>query len=233
MSKRIKKQKKRNTKSFKKNLKKKVNTSKYIGFQWSKVPKNIHRKIMGEDNPILNRRNKIRFVHDYKNLSEKGLNSVVEYLQSHKIMTSGCHPNSVMLSCINPKIKTIHGFVGVKLSIEEFEKRMSQIKPNITKGFITVNLEGYGTQYIDLTRKMKYFLHSWNEFNGIHFDLTKSLNSDLYDWWNYFPNESLDILNCNGEKEVKQIKKVISIFKKELQCEGERILNVQQLKMVS
>ena len=224
-----KKRNKRNTKSFKK----KVNTSISRGFQWSKVPKNILSKILGNDNPNLNRRNKIRFVHDYKKLPEEGLNSVVEYLQSHKLISSGCHPNSVMLSCINPKIKTIHGLVGIKLDVQELDRLMNLIKPNKTKGSLKRYDEGYGLNYFDLNRKMKYLPHSWNEFNGIHFDLTKSLNSDFNYWWNYYPNESLDILNCNGEKEVKQIKKVISIYKKELQCGGERILNVQQLKMVS
>ncbi len=226
------KQNKRNTKKFRKNLEKRKSTTTNQGFNWSKVPTPLIRLIFGEKEVGLNRNHKVRFVTNYNTLPNQGMELVQEYLQTNKVFTSGCHTNSMMLSCKSPIINTIHGFVGVKMNTDEIFLWKKHLGIQTVSGLVKSEVQGYGTYFFDFRRKMKYFRHSWNEMDGIHFDLTKSLNSEVTDWWNYYPTEKINLSNSKL-KNFKNITKVVKMFKHQLESEGERILNIHQLKMVS
>lgn len=232
MSKKVRKQKKRNTKKFRKNIVKRINNLTSYKFSWSKVPPYLIKLIFGEKKVQLDRSSKVRFITNYKTLPKEGYEVVQEYIRTNKVLTSGCHPNSVMVSCLYPMIKTIHGFVGVKLTSQEIDYWNLKKGIQSDKGLVSLNVEGYGTYYFDFGRKMKYFRHSWNEMDGLHFDLTKCLNPNITVWWNYYPTEIID-LSKDTQISIKDITKTITVFKNELQSEGERILNINQLRMVS
>lgn len=226
------KRNKRNIKKFRKNLVKRNSQQTKKEFNWSKVPRPLIRLIFGEKEVGLNRNHKIRFVTNYKTLPCEGVDLVQQYLHTTKVFTSGCHTNSMMLSCKSPIIKTIHGYVGIKMTTDETNRWKQLLGLHTVSGMVSSEVKGYGTYYFDFGRNMKYFRHSWNEMDGIHFDLTKSLNPEMTDWWNYYPTEIINLSNSN-QSNLKKVTKVINMFKHQLETEGERILNNQQLKMVS
>ena len=225
------KQKKRNTKNFRKTkIHKTRKTQK--SFCWSNVSKTDKTVIFGQHLTSFDRKSKVPFVSNIDSLSVCTIEEVITYIKTQKVIESGCHSNSIMLSTLFPKFRTVHGYVGVKLTDTEFELWTNQLPKN-TNNFIGINVEGYGIMFFDIKRKMKYFRHSWNELNGIHFDITKSLKKQIVKkWWNYFPTEIIDLSKVE-ETHLNRIFKLSSIHKNQLVKEGCDILNYPQLKLAS
>lgn len=225
------KQKKRNTIKFRKTKIHKIHKSQKP-FSWSNVSSTEVNIIYGQDVKSLNRKVKIPFVSTVDNLPIVHLNDVIKYINSQKVVERGCHSNSVMLSSMFPQIKTIHGYVGIRMTDVQLDFLIQQLPMN-SQNFIKVDDKDSGILFYDIKRKMRYFSHSWNEIAGVHFDLTKSLN-ELFSkkWWNYYPTEIVDLSKIE-EKQLDRIFKLTSIDKNQLVKKGWNILNSPQLKFAS
>jgi hypothetical protein len=164
----------------------------------------INQVIYGDHSKrVLNRKDKVFFVHSYKKLPTEIIGSVNRYIDSIPLFSGGCHSNSVGLSTLDKRIDTIHGFVGVRLNSTEVLEYRKTLKNQRTtfcsNGLIKIENQRMGTRFFDFKRNMEYFSHSWNKFTDdnekeIHFDLTKELNENLKnEWFNYFITESIDL----------------------------------------
>lgn len=225
------KQKKRNTKNFRKTIIQKTRKTQK-SFSWSNVSNTEKTIIFGQHLTSFERKIKVPFVSTVESLSVCDIEDVSTYIKTQKVIESGCHSNSIMLSTLFPKFRTVHGYVGVKLTDIEFELCTTQLPKN-RNNFIGINVEGYGIMFFDIKRKMKYFRHSWNEIDGVHFDITKSFKEQIVKkWWNYFPTEIIDLSKIK-ETDLTRIFKLTSIHKNQLVKEGCNVLNYPQLKLVS
>lgn len=225
------KQKKRNTKNFRKS---KINKNRKLQNpnNWSNMSKTELKIIYGNRITSLNRKARTPFVSQIDSLPLIHLKDVIKYISSEKIVESGCHSNSTMLSSIYPKIKTVHGYVGTKMTDTEFNYFVDEL-PSNSKKLISFYFQNKGLLFIDFKRKMWYFNHSWNEVDGVHFDLTKSYNDKIIKrWWNYYPIETVD-LSKNNVKQLNRIYQLTAIEKNSLITNGKYNLNNSQLKLVS
>ncbi|MBM3454505.1 MAG: hypothetical protein FJX80_05075 [Bacteroidetes bacterium] len=157
----------------------------------------VRNSICGNRELPLNRKIRTPFVYPISRLDEKTQKSVNQYLTQEKVLMSGCHTNSFLLSHNDPSIKTIHGYVGLHYTDREFRKLVNRVGDNgirLSNGLIEHNTSDYGVQYYDVKRNMRYFRHSWNSDSSRSFDLTKELNPSFKnEWWNYYPTESIDL----------------------------------------
>lgn len=146
---------------------------------------------------------------------------VSNYIKNQKIIKGGCWYNSSHLSLIDDRIKIVHGYYGEKMTEEKFVSISSRIKIED----VCSNKDGwypfedeYGKGFFDLKKKTIISPHSWNQFENIHFDLTKENDTSLKNnWINYYPikNESTSSLDLQTKNQI--IQRVIDTKNKKLQ----------------
>jgi len=139
--------------------------------------------------------------------------TVKNYIKNQKLIKGGCFYNSSHLSLIDDRIKIVHGYYGEKMSEDLFVTISSMIK---SKG-ICPNKDGwypfedkYGKGFVDLKNKTILSPHSWNQFENIHFDLTKENDPSLNDdWIHYYPIKSESTCSLDLQTKNKIIQMVI------------------------
>lgn len=111
------------------------------------------------------------------------------YIRDEKLIKNGCWYNSSHLSLIEEKIKIVHGYYGVKLT----KDKEQFIRDLINFYNMTPNIDGWylfdyknGKGFFDLKNNMMLYSHSWNQFEDIHFDLTKETDLSLKNEWVYY-----------------------------------------------
>lgn len=155
----------------------------------------------------INLKNEIKWVRDIRNLSPDLKEIVQNFLNENDVYQGDCHINSLKLSVFNPKIKRVNGFVGFNFSEIEinFLKSNRKLK-KLSNGLYQIELNRgslVNDCYLDLERGIVYYKHSWNEFEGINFDIT------------IFCQNQMSILKyeCDVEEKSKFIKKWGYYFK--------------------
>lgn len=125
-----------------------------------------------------------------------------EYLIEEIVVNYCCYYNSFLLSLKDERIKTIQGWYGMKMN----ETQIKDFKLNnkyYDKSGVYIDTNGYGFIYIDTKNWTEYHPHSWNEFEGICFDITTE-NNPLYNKWiNYVKVKTLDIKPIISNKCIK------------------------------
>lgn len=207
---------------------------KTFGKSYNTRVKMVTESIQGNRELPLNRKVRTPFIQPISKLDERTQNIVKQHLTKEKVLVSGCHSNSILLSCNEPSINTVHGYVGVHLTDQKFWKKMKQVGDNgihHSNGIIEHHTSGFGNEFYDVKRKMKYFHHSWNSDSTKSFDLTKELNPNFKNqWWNYYPTESINLKDDFTTDDSQ----IIFLLGKDLQStlidEGLSILNKKQLQ---
>jgi hypothetical protein len=142
------------------------------------------------------------FVRNIKNL-EDGVKSVIRrFLQENSVVKLGCWWNSSHLSVRTTGINVVHGFYGYSVPDEVRPEFDSVIETGLGKqlpnGWYEFRDED-GEYWYDPKNGKQITRHSWNEYKGIHFDLTKEFDPQLSDEWiDYYPvqvesTESMDM----------------------------------------
>jgi hypothetical protein len=162
-----------------------------------------------------------------KNLPQRVKTVLREYLNKEQIIEYGCYYNSSHLTLIDSEIKTVRGWYGFKID----EQYIKHIVRGSNKRFFSY-CDDFGIEIIDTKKQMKYNPHSWNEYNGIHFDLTTEKNETFNQWITY------SICDIKDYKEIKSDSIISDFYLKELKntkiglMRGNRILNKNLLELL-
>ncbi len=164
-----------------------------------------------------------------KNLPGNIKDILKEYLSNEKIVEYGCYYNSSHLTLIYPEIKTVQGWYGYKTD----DIYIKNVVKNFDKRFYSY-CDEYGKEIIDLKEKIRYNPHSWNEYNGIYFDLSTEQNETFDEWITYKISEikefreiiSDNLISDYYKSEIKN-KKINFIIR------GRKILNNSLLTLLN
>lgn len=190
------KQKKRNTKKFRKNINKqngKSRNTQVVSFIdiGEKVPllnENIYN-YYGEKEDFMEDTKDVLYIPSYKTLPEKIVYKIEKHIKNNPVRRGKCHPTSTLLTLNVEGINTCRGWfndnvyellelfirVGDTESVEHQEKVIKEMELQREKGnrFIWIKPNKYSeTCWLDTKTGNYYLTHSWNEYNGVHFDLT-------------------------------------------------------------
>lgn len=197
----------------------------------------VYKRIVNESLKVpdsINIRNEIKWIKDLRNLPN-GLKGIIQkFLNENDVHQSDCHFNSLKLSIFNPKVRRVVGYIGHKFGEEEIEFLNSNPKlkklPNGLHQFEKKNGDNTFVRLYDLEKKMVYFSHSWNEFEGINFDITTYCENEmlLYKdvvnpkcdskfiklWKYYFESSKVDLrrIKHKGVDVLKVIKYVVENY---------------------
>lgn len=161
------------------------------------------KKVQGNlvDRPF-DLKNTIKWRTSISKLPNEIQKSIEKYLLESPVVELGCYYNSSHLSIFDKRIKTIHGWYGKKVSNEHiieyeelFQKRNKPMK-----------ISDYNGEYVlDFQNKVIYNPHTWNEYNGIYFDLSTEGNETFNNWIYYNKVESVDYNDIITNKIVESI----------------------------
>jgi hypothetical protein len=190
------KQKKRNTKKFRKNINKQNGKSKktiVVGMVdlGDKVPllnKNIYN-YYGEKEDFTEGTKDVLYIPSYKTLPEEIVNKIEKHITKNPIRRGRCHPTSSLLTLNIEGINTCRGWfndnvyeiletfirVGETESVQYQQEVIKEMEYQREKGnrFIWIQPNKFSeTCWLDTKTGNYYLTHSWNEYNGVHFDLT-------------------------------------------------------------
>lgn len=218
MSKKIRKQKKRNTKSFKKKIDKKSKGLKSVQTKSSEVS-NVLNLMMTVNNKIVHPTNienssKVVYTPSFKTLSDPIRKQIEHHLNEYPIKQHGCFINGTLLSLKVPGIKTVHGYYGNTI---ESEFGVNGSSPNqslysdLMKKCLSSN-EKYveiGNDNILETKKKKiWYKHCWNKLDNVHIDMTVEVqrlhNNSFNGFMEYF---ECDSFYSSSISEFKQVEK--------------------------
>lgn len=218
-----KKGNKRNTKKFRKNLNQKrlnqkpkskkvsqtvtlSNPKQDLPKLTKKIWKNYHGgDVFGEDVED------ILYITSYKKLPLDVQSQIEKHIKKYPIRRGNCHPNSTLLSLNIKGINTCRGWYSdnvfswyemVKQEfpslIKHYSKVVKHIEKQKSKGIKWIKTEVLHTSdekcWVNTTNGTFYLSHSWNEYNGVHFDLTSEFQKPfktLKDW-KYYKLKSKD-----------------------------------------
>jgi len=128
------------------------------------------------------KKNEVSVITDFKFLPNELKPIIDEYINNHIIVERGCYYNSGHLSFIDSKIKVVHGFYGIKVSDMEWKNVKKIIAIDNLKedneGFIVLKDSNEKIIY-DVKNKVRLDSHSWNNFNGVDFDITLHLDKKI------------------------------------------------------
>jgi hypothetical protein len=222
-----KKQNKRNTKKFRKSVKKKqsFNLPSKLRKSTTSEPSRLIHQLSDEDELfqtmnfsdhteyIPNPHQKVPFVRVGENLPKDVIGSVTTYTNNEMIIKGGCYQNSCHLSLIDSNIKIVQGYYGRKLTKENrsmFTKfiQTHRLKKNPYGMFELWS--DYGRTFVHLEKDIVIDPHSWNcSKEGIHFDITRQFDVELQsDWVYYYPIKIVDTSSIPVEMKSLLIKRV-------------------------
>ncbi len=145
------------------------------------------------DNRVLDIKNSIKWRTSIVNLPDEIKNVVKEFIENENISYYGCYYNSFLLSLYDNRIKTIKGWYGIPMSKEMIEETKTSLEEiNFTGRFYKQN-DNEGRFYIDTENWIQYLPHSWNEIDGITFDLTTESNPTFDKWIYYVKTETINL----------------------------------------
>lgn len=89
------------------------------------------------------------------------------------IYSGECHLTSWMISSFSPQIKSVKGWCGSNYESFEETKKFRDIKSHkkFDNRWITGVHNDNQEFWYDTKTNTHYFIHSWNECNGVHFDI--------------------------------------------------------------
>lgn len=190
------KQSKRNTKKFRKNINKQKGTQK--GFrileltpptiQYPQLNKNIYNYF--DNDEIIEKENKnILYIPSYKTLPENIVRQIEKYIKKYPLRRRNCHPTSSLLTLNIKGVETCRGWYSDRIEyylelfrkeghlegVEYFQNILKRIEEERLNGNEWVKLKPVyhdKNEYWVNTKTKEFFMeHSWNTYNGIHFDV--------------------------------------------------------------
>jgi hypothetical protein len=145
------------------------------------------------DNRVLDLSNLIKWRTSIVKLPDEIKSTIKDFLKKNEVANYGCYYNSFSLSLFDNRIKTIKGWYGKKMNDEEIVSAKKYLQNlNFNGRFLKYN-DNLGRTYTDTKNWIIYSPHSWNEINGITFDLTTESNPIFDTWIYYVKNETIDI----------------------------------------
>jgi hypothetical protein len=174
-----KKQSKRNTKNFRKSVKKK-----------QQKPVRVLTSMFQKTNPFdkfhaifvpsmrIEDSEPVKFVKSIKSLSDDVQNDIVNHLEKYPIIEKGCYTNGTLLSLNVPYLNTVQGFYG-----NTIESEFGPTGDNSTPVLYNELLESCSTSdskylyitesiVLDTEKKIIWYRHCWNEIEEKHIDMT-------------------------------------------------------------
>ena len=92
-------------------------------------------------------------------------------------------------------------------------KNLKKLPNGLFETTSNLSNDNYGKTLYDIEKEVKYFSHSWNEFEGIHFDVTLFTENDLFNrmdeigvrkfqkkWVFYFESSKVDLRKMKSTK---------------------------------
>lgn len=177
MSKKVKKQKKRNTKKFRKSLRKKSKSSKVL------IPKSRQneflKKLMKIKDKVklptdIRKSNRVLYIPSFKTLDFKIREQIKTHLNKYPIIEGECFLNGTLLSLKIPEIKTVHGYYGNTIKSEFRTKNyplylhLMDLCSNSIERYIGIN----DHDILDTVKKKIWYKHCWNKIGDVYIDMT-------------------------------------------------------------
>jgi hypothetical protein len=218
--KKMKKQKmskKRNTRSYKKKLKRRTQTNKKQVTYSSSTRDNISDVIYQtyEPNSMFSKEIKdVLYVTSYKKLPHNILNQIEKHIEETPIRKGMCHVNSSLVTMNIRGVETCRGWYSE--NIFDLNKRLKEYLPNddkilqsinnilfviekeksLNNEWILVKFSPWSNKNVNLNTKTGefYLPHSWNVYNGIHFDLSNEFQLKFItkSIWTYYKLKKQD-----------------------------------------
>mgnify|MGYP006085703333 CR=1 FL=1 len=190
------KQKKRNTKKFKKNINKQKVVKKGVreitfvppSKKFPKLNENIYNYY--DNNEILEKNNDdILYIPSYKTLPENIVYQIEKFIKKHPLRRGNCHPTSSLLTLNIEGVETCRGWYSDSIEyylellrkeehtdgVEYFQNVLERVEEERLNGNEWVKLKPFFSdeeEYWVNTKTKEFFMeHSWNIYNGVHFDV--------------------------------------------------------------
>ena len=181
----MQKQKKRNQKWFKKQMKKRekqlptlsLSDSNFSNF---KIVYDLQKEMIKLDsryylnNETVSQRTDLRYVISTNNIPDEIRTDVKKLLSSKKPKRGQCLWYSKFVSSQIPGVNQIFGLFHTK----EFQLMSSELPTNQLTST-------YGTVFYKDEKEKVWGLHSWNEYKGVHFDCLKDIFYDFNEEKNF------------------------------------------------
>lgn len=211
------KQKKRNTNKFRKNLNKQKVVQKGVkettfvppSKKFPQLNENIYKYY--DNNEIVEKEtNDILYIPSYKTLPENIVYQIEKHIKKNPLRRGNCHPTSSLLTLNIEGIETCRGWYSDSIEyyielykeegieegvdyIQDVIKILDEERLNGNEWVLLKPLYHDETEYWVNTKTKEYYMeHSWNIYNGVHFDILgeyhkKHLtNKGISTCWKYY-----------------------------------------------
>lgn len=236
----MKKQKKRNIKKNRKQIKKRNFNSSLSEKTTLKQTEFIEKlfyvieqkEFFNNDKRIFESKDVI-YIPSYKSLPYEIVEMVNNQIKNHPIRKKFCYYNSTQIGLSIPDVEIVHGFYKDNLldmlKIQETSEQKKTLKKlikyikSLEGEWVDFNWGNNSSQsdYINTNTLDVWRRHVWNKYKGVHFDLTVEINrlnnlSDFKQWVMYKEVKTFkpfEIIDFNQLKKVKlNLKKLVSII---------------------
>lgn len=190
------KQKKRNTKKFRKNINKQKGVQKRVreitfvplSEKFPQLNENIYKYY--DNNEVVEKDNDdILYIPSYKTLPENIVYQIEKYVKKYPLRRGNCHPTSSLLTLNIEGVETCRGWYSdsIKSYIELYNEKgltdgvdyVQNVLKRVEEERLTGNewvrlkpLYHDESEYWINTKTKEFFMeHSWNIYNGVHFDV--------------------------------------------------------------
>lgn len=242
------KQKKRNTKKFRKNINKQKGVQKgvrEITFvppikKYPQLHKNIYNYY--DNNEIVEKEtNDILYIPSYKTLPENIVYQIEKYIKKYPLRRGNCHPTSSLLTLNIEGVETCRGWYSdnleyyVEVYKQEGEKEVLEYVQNLIKRVEEERLNGkewvkvkpyYDEEdecWVNTKTKDFFMEHSWNIYNGVHFDVLKEYHQKYIEnqgpkkYWKYYrlmevENKNKLVEGTSFENQQQELSKLNSFY---------------------
>jgi hypothetical protein len=162
-----------------------------------------NKTVIGDiDNRELDITNSVLWRTSILNLPKEIKSVIEEFIKNVDVANYGCYHNSFSLSLFDNRIKTIKGWYGSRMNEIEIENSKLEFQESIfNRRFYKFN-DNIGRRYIDTKNWIEYHPHSWNEINGITFDLTTESNPLFKKWIYYVKTETINLNPIISNKKI-------------------------------
>lgn len=199
MSKKVKKQKKRNTKKFRKGLRKKSKSSKVLILKSRQTE--FSKKLMKIKDIVklptdIRKSNRVLYIPSFKTLDFKIREQIKTHLNKYPIIEGECFLNGTLLSLKIPEIKTVHGYYGNTIKSKFRTKNyplylhLMDLCSNSIERYIGIN----DHDILDTVKKKIWYKHCWNKIGDVYIDMTVEKQRLSNNSFNYF----MEYLECDS-----------------------------------
>lgn len=148
----------------------------------------------------------ILFVPSYKSLPSSVVDEIEKHITKYPIRKGRCHPNSSLLSLNIEGVNTCRGWYsdnvhkwieyglvnGFDDVLSHYYNILKTLKKEQSKGndWVIMNPTMWGDEKCNVNTKTGdwYMSHSWNEYNGVYFDITREFHNkymNIIPWKKY------------------------------------------------